>query len=195
MKFKTWYIYIIVVIAAAAVLVFVTSDQKTKQTTETQMPQDEIHKGLKDQTGKSPGKGNVSQEAIHQMEMLKKAAEENPDDTLKLREYADFLAQAHQQDEAIKEYEKILKKDPKRTDILTSIAFIHYNKKEYKEAEEGLSKVLAIDKNHLQAKYNLGAIAANQGDFEKAKKIWTQLVKEHPGTEMAKLAQESLSRL
>ncbi len=111
MKFKTYYLYVIIVLAAAAVLLIVSNQQKSKQNTEVKMPEDEIHKGLEDPM-KTPGKGNVSEEAIHQMEMLKKAAEENPDDTLKLREYADFLGQAHNQDEAIKQYEKILKKDP-----------------------------------------------------------------------------------
>ena len=193
MKFKPYYLYIIIAIAAVAVLLIVTNDQNTtKQTNETKMPEDDIHKGLKENP---PGKGNVSEEAIQQLDMLKKAVQENPNDTAKAREYADFLAQAHQQDEAIIQYEKILSKDPKRVDLILSIAFIHYNRGEYKEAEAGLNRILAIDKDNLQARYNLGAIAANQGDYARAKILWQKLVKEYPGTEMAELAKSSLSKL
>ncbi len=58
-----------------------------------------------------------------------------------------------------------------------------------------LNKILSIDKDNLQARYNLGAVAANQGDYARAKIIWSDLVKNYPGTEMAALAKESLSKL
>ena len=127
--------------------------------------------------------------------MLKKKADEDPKDTLAIREYADMLAAAHKPEEAITYYNRILDLNPARKDILFSLAFLYYNKKDYLNAEKVTNRVFLYDKDNLQARYNLGAIAAANGDNEKAKLIWNKLIKEHPNTDEAKLAQSSLSKL
>jgi tetratricopeptide (TPR) repeat protein len=195
MKFKPLYIYLIVAVIAVTVLFILTQENSPeKSKTEKVMPQDDLHKGLLEGTT-PPGRGNVSENVLKQLEQLKKSVEENPNDTAKIKEYADFLAAAHKPEQAITEYEKILKKYPSRTDVISAIAFIHYNNGEYAEAEKFINKVLSINKDDVQALYNLGAIAANQGDFAKAKIIWTKIVKEYPDNEMTELARSSLSRL
>ena len=198
MKIKPLYIYTGVVVLAIIFLVFFTSRNDSDipgNINTNQMPDDDVHKGLKDQVQAPPGKGNVSSEIKHRLEMLKKAVEENPKDTLKMKEYADFLASAHHPDEAIKYYYNILNINPRRSDILFSLAYIYYNKKNYEKAEEVISKILLYEPDNTQAIYNLGAIAASNGDKQKAKAQWEKLVKNYPGSDEAKLAEGSLKKL
>lgn len=194
MKLKPVYIYGGVVILAIIFLIFFSpnKDSGTSESAQSnQMPNDDIHKGLQ----QPPGKNNVSSEVKRHLEMLKKAVEENPKDTLKMREYADFLSAAHQPDEAVSYYNDILKVNPKRPDVLFSLAYIYFNKKDYNKAEDLVNKILLFEPDNTEAMYNLGAIAASNGDKEKAKTQWEKLVKNYHGSDAAKLAESSLKKL
>jgi tetratricopeptide (TPR) repeat protein len=194
MKIKPIYIYGVLALAALFVLIFLT-DRGTDEPgiAGEGMPQDDIHKQF--QTDQMPGKGNVSGEFYQQMEALRQDVEKNPNDTTKLKAYADYLTAAHQYDSAIPIYEQILTQDPRRTDIHFALTFIYYTRKDMAKAEEATKKVLSYDRNNLQAQYNMGAIAASKGENERAKDIWTRLSKENPGTKEAELASEGLQRL
>jgi len=68
-------------------------------------------------------------------------------------------------------------------------------KRNFSEAEKDLEKVIKYDKNNLQAYYNLGAIAASKGDNDKAKEIWSKLIKDHPDAQIASTAKKSLNEI
>ena len=194
MKIKPIYIYGSVVVLAIIFLVFFTSRNDSnipENVQNNQMPDDDIHKGLQ----QPPGKDNVSSEVKRHLEMLKKEVEENPKDTLKMREYADFLSAAHQPDEAIIYYNNILNVNPKRSDVLFSLAYIYFNKKDYDKAEGLVNKILLYEPDNTEAMYNLGAIAASNGDKQKAKTQWEKLIKNYPGSNASKLAESSLKKL
>ncbi len=196
MKFKPLYAYLGLVVTLIVLLVVFTQKNNSNSTADVsnqELPNDDIHKGLKN--GGSPNRSNVSADIIRKMEELKKSVEENPNDTLKLKEYADFLTEAHKPDEAVKYYQKILKVNPKRTDILFSLAFIYYNKQDYDKSGELTNQILSYDKNNVLALYNLGAIAATKGDNEKAREVWNELIEKYPNSEAAKAAQQSLNSL
>lgn len=201
MKFKISYLYILLGFGVVITL-FILSNNDNKNT-ETpagnvenqEMPNDEVHKGMQNPVNGNPSKSNVSQEVYKKMDMLKKEVEANPTDTVKIKEYADFMAAAHRQDEAIKNYEKILSIDPKRNDVLFSLSIIYFTRQDYDNAEKYTSQILRNDKNNTQAMYNLGAIAASKGQKEKAKEIWNKLISEHPDDESAELAKSSLEKL
>lgn len=201
MKFKIVYLYVILA-AGVIVTLFIlsSSDNKTPQVTagniENQpVPDDEVHKGMQNPVGQNPSKSNVSQEVYQKMDNLKKEVESSPGDTVKMREYADFVSAAHRPDEAIKYYEKILDINPKRNDILFSLSMVYFGKQNYDKAEECTNKILKNDKNNTQAMYNLGAIAASKGEKERAKVIWNKLVTDYPGDEASQLAKSSLEKL
>jgi TolA-binding protein len=196
MKIKPLYIYaIIIVIAVIFLIIFTGSPENQSAKMTGEMPQDEVHKGLSHPGFGSPSEANVSDLAKKKMEALKSGYDQNKDDTLKAREYADFLAAAHKPLEAIPLYQNILKKDFKRTDIRFSLALIFYNQGDFNSAEQIISEVLDYDKNNREAKYNLGAIAASKGDKEKAKRIWEELIIKYPETEISKMARESIKNL
>lgn len=202
MKFKLSPIVIypaIMIVAALIIIIFstdLTSEKKSEKagsvTSET-IPNDDVHKNM----GKEipPSKDNVISGVKKRMDELKVEVEKNPTDTAKVRMYADMLAEGHGQADAIKYYEMILKKDPKRVDILQSLGYIFYIQQDLNKAEAYIAKAYSLDKNNFQAYFNLGAIAATKGDNEKAKKIWKEIIAKRPNTEVAKLAQEGLQQL
>uniref|UniRef100_A0A7V3E894 Tetratricopeptide repeat protein n=1 Tax=Ignavibacterium album TaxID=591197 RepID=A0A7V3E894_9BACT len=200
MKFKPVYIYGILLIAVIAVIIIATNQRNEKiaaieDIANKEMPQDDVHKNIGKEGQMPHGQVKVSEEVKKKMEELKAAVDASPNDTSKIREYADFLLAAHKPDESIPYYEMILKKDPKRKDIRFSLTFIYYNKGELDKAEEETNKILAIDKNDSMAKYNLGAIEATRGNNEKARQIWNKLIQEDPKSESAELARNALTML
>ena len=200
MKFKPIYLYGVVLAAAVVLLIFFSRSKDSNPDPETtnlqneNIPDDDIHNQLKMQES-NPTKDNVTENFHRRMGELKQAVENNPNDTLKLKEYADFLAAAHKTEEAIRMYDRILKINPKRTDIYFSITLLYYNEKDLQKAEEYNEKVLMYDPTNSMALYNRGALAATRGDKEKARTIWEKIVKDDPDSEVGNLARQSLTRL
>jgi TolA-binding protein len=203
MKLKMIHIYLIIFAVGVTILIMFiqnTGSNNSKKVAPVdiankQMPADELHKGLNNPTAPPPTKENVSEGFKHELNALEKEFNNNPKDTSVIRKYADLLAASHKQDEAIPLYEKILKINPHRTDILFSLSFIYYNKGDFFNAEETTKKILIYDKKNPQALYNIGAIAASKGDSRKAREIWTKLITDYPTSETAGLAKESLGKL
>jgi tetratricopeptide (TPR) repeat protein len=200
MKFKPIYFYGIIVLISIIVLVVVATQNSTEpkevQIGQNQnMPDDDVHKNLMKQGENQPSKENVSDEYRKRMAELKDAVEKNPEDTIALKNYADFLSASHNMNDAITYYNKILQVDPKRADIHFSLALIYYNKQDFAKCEDENNKVLKFDPKNQMALYNLGAIAATRGEVIKAKDFWNEVIEINPESETGKLAKESLAKL
>jgi tetratricopeptide (TPR) repeat protein len=200
MKFKPIYFYGIIVLISIIVLVVVATQNSTEpkevQIGQNQnMPDDDVHKNLMKQGENQPSKENVSDEYRKRMAELKDAVEKNPEDTIALKNYADFLSASHNMNDAITYYNKILQVDPKRADIHFSLALIYYNKQDFAKCEEENKKVLTFDPKNQMALYNLGAVAATRGEVIKAKDFWNEVIEINPESETGKLAKESLAKL
>ncbi|MEG8947153.1 tetratricopeptide repeat protein [Rosettibacter firmus] len=191
MKFKSVYIYLVLFLSfLISVLLFTPGAKKTVNEDETninrEMPDDDIHRGIKTDASKMPSKENVSKEAIEKLNQLKLEYEKNPDDTIKIRNYADMLMLAHQPDKAIELYNKILSFDSKRIDILLHLTYLYFNKGELEKAEEISKRILSIKNNFPLALYNLGVIYHAKGDIEKAKYYWKEVIRKEPDSKLAK---------
>lgn len=200
MKFKLVYLYGILVVAVIAVIIIATNQRENKiaameDIANKEMPRDDVHKNIGKDNPMMHGQVKVNEEVKKKMEEMKAAVDANPNDTSKVREYADFLLAAHKPDEAVPYYEMVLKKDPKRNDIRFSLTFIYYNKGELDKAEEETNQILSYDKNNSMARYNLGAIEATRGNNEKARQIWNKLIQDDPKSETAELARNALTML
>lgn len=193
MKVKPIYLYLGVIIVFIAAVIFFSKTTKDSNKAleinpQAQMPDDDIHGKMKSQgNGDVPSKSNVMQDAVERINTLKADVTKNPNDTAKVREYADVLL-AHKPEEAIKLYERILKVDSKRTDILLQLTFVYFNQGDVKKAEEYNSKVLTVDNNNLIAKFNTAGLAQAKGDEKKAKAIWQDLANKYPQSEVGHLA-------
>ena len=201
MKFKPIYFYPALVTIILIVLLLTIKEQKKtsvkvdNEIVNKEMPNDEVHKGLNIPGKVSPNKQNVTSSVIEQLESLKKEVEKNPNDILKLKEFADFLTAAHKPEEAIPYYEKILKIDPNNKEVLFNLSFIYNNKRDFIQAENCTKKILKLDPKDGQALYNLGAINASRGDKNKARDIWEKIVRDFPGSETANLAKSGIDKL
>jgi tetratricopeptide (TPR) repeat protein len=200
MKFKPIYLYGILGVLAVVVLIVVGTNETSNSTdvpisNDQSMPDDDVHTQLKSQGGNTPGKENVSEEYRKKLAELREAVENDPGDTLAMRNYADFLSASHKMNEAIPYYEKILEVNPKRADIYFSLALIYYNKQDLVKCEDLNNSVLSFDPKNQMALYNLGAIAATQGKKDKAKEFWNKVVSINAESETGKLAKESLGKL
>ncbi len=208
MKLKPLYMYGIVFVIIIAGIVF-TSSNNTKELTTTsnlsdrEMPNDATHQGMGKMPsdavhgmgGDAPSKNNVRGDFWTELESAKTELEKNPNDTLAMKNYAMMLGMSHQPEEALKLYEKILAIDPSRIDILLAEGLAFYNDQNYKMAEVVTKKIIALDDNNLEAKYNLGIMAAVQGRDSEAKNIWKKLVKKYPNENIGKLAADALVQI
>ena len=200
MKFKPIYLYGLLLAAVVIVLIFVVQENSNETVNinrdqSQNMPDDQVHKQLQNQDSNSPSKKNVTESFKKKLSELKTTVGNNPEDTLVMREYADLLTASHKMDEAIVYYNKILEKNKRRTDIYFSLSLIYYNKNDFVNAEDQNKKVLRYDAQNQMALYNIGAIAATQGDIAKAKDLWDKVIKIDPKSETGNLAMESLVNL
>jgi len=197
MKIKPLYIYLIGFALFIAIIIFFSVKQKEakdpKEAVSGQAPNDDVHKGMGGMGGQKMG---AMSEAFKKKEAdMKAELDKNPNDTLKIREYAEFLMAAHKPAESVKYLEQIISKDPKRIDILLAITFIYHIQKNYDKAEEATNRILAVDKNNENANFNMGVIQESKGNKEKAKQIWNDIIKRFPNTEAAKLSKEALDAM
>jgi tetratricopeptide (TPR) repeat protein len=200
MKFKPIFLYGLLVVVTLVILIVVSQQNSIESGNinfdqSQNLPDDEVHKQIQNQRSNTPSKENISESFKQKLSGLRTEIEKNPEDTVAIKEYADLLAASHKMDEAIIYYEKILERDKKRSDIYFSLSLIYFIKKDFVKAEDQNKKVLNYDLQNQMALYNIGAIAATQGDVDKAKKFWDQVIKINPQSEKGRLAEESLAKL
>lgn len=197
-KFSPAYIYLGIIILAAVVIIVFTQTEKPAALPlpadgQTTMPDDDIHKGIPKDG--APGSANVQKEVVMTIDSLKNYVSKNQSDTASMRKYADMLFAAHKPAEAQQYYEMILKKDPKRIDMMFALSNVYYFNQEFKMTEEMTNRILKIDPNNLEAKFNLGAVAATMGNDAKAKEIWQSIISKSPDHPMAEMSRQALARL
>ena len=201
MKFKPLYMYGIIFLIIIVVIILTSSNDKEKLTSvtnpigEKEMPKDAVHQGMDGMSIDGPSKSNVREDFWAKLENSKIVLEKNPNDTLAMKNYAQMLGMSHQTEEAIALYEKILAIDPNRVDILLAEGSAYYNTQNFEMAEVVTKKIIAIDDSNLEAKYNLGVIAASQGKDDVARKIWEELAGKYPNDKVGKLASNALVQI
>jgi len=198
MKFKPIYIYGIGIIIVAVILVITSNSDSTEvvQDPQTTMPQDNIHEGLSgNENMGGPSGSNVRQDFWDRLDSLDNYVTNNPNDTLTKKEYAGLLSMAHKTDKALDIYESILKINPERIDILLAESIIYFNTQDLDKSEIVTKKILSINSNYLEAKFNLGVIYISKGDTVGARNAWKDLIKNNPNTDAGNAAVEALQRI
>ncbi len=179
MKIKIQYIYLILFFVFIVSLVIFSSSAREGNSGklnefEQGMHDDDIHHGIEKSNFNAPSKSNVTKEALNKLNQLRMEYEKDPEDSPKIRNYADMLLLAHQNQKAIELYEKILKVDPKRMDVLFHLTYLYFNEGELDKAEETAKKILNLKNNHTLSLYNLGVILNTKGDFKQAKNYFKE---------------------
>ncbi len=196
MKFNFKYVYIILAVLVIALLTYVIISRSDspgeKEFSESNMPDDDVHSSMKAPHG-MPGKSNVNQTFLKIIDSLKVHTEKNPKDTAALAELAELYTEAHNMNESAVYFEKILKIDPKRKDVMFALAELNYRMQDIPKAEKYLNSILKLEPKNELASYNLGIIYVTQGNKNDAKKVWEKLALSN--SEYGKLAKEALKNL
>ncbi|MCK5141959.1 MAG: tetratricopeptide repeat protein, partial [Candidatus Heimdallarchaeota archaeon] len=87
-----------------------------------------------------------------------------------------------QSDEAIKQFEKIIEREPKNALAYARIGdLLFYEKKKYDEAIDFYLKVLELDPKRISSGINLAAIYSKQENYSEATSILHKCLKDNPG--------------
>jgi len=190
MKFQIKYLYLFLGLFVVGMIAYFLVAREAEKKNTAQMPDDEIHRGLRDRQSMQ-----MDKELLVKIDSLKQIVNQNPKDTIALNHLGFFLMQAHKFDEAEIYFENLLKINPDRLDVLNVLAEMNFNLQKFEKSENYLKRIIKLEKNNEVAQYNLGVVYVMQGRKDEAKKVWTELIKKNPDSELGKMAKESLQGL
>ncbi|MEJ5304539.1 MAG: tetratricopeptide repeat protein [Ignavibacteria bacterium] len=190
MKFQIKYLYLILGLVVVGMIAYFVVSKEAEKSNQAQIPDDEIHRGLRNKQSMQ-----MDKELLSKIDSLKQIVNNNPKDTIALNHLGFFLLQAHKFDEAETYFENLLKINPDRLDVLNVLAEVNFNLQKFDKSENYLKKIIRLEKNNEVAKYNLGVVYVMQGKKDEARKVWTELVKSNPNSDLGKMAKESLEGL
>lgn len=97
--------------------------------------------------------------------------------------------------EAIKYYEKALKKDAAQTEALQKIAFAHKKLKNYSEAEKYYAKLVTQNTAQAADYLHYGQVLKNNGKNSEAKKQFQQFLEKEPNSFIGKVMLNSIEQV
>jgi tetratricopeptide (TPR) repeat protein len=97
------------------------------------------------------------------------------------RVLAQANAEAERHVDAITEYEAAIKLAPAQPGLHEELGSEYRNANKIHEAEQAFERELEIDPNNVLARYKLGALAVEQGDGAKGKKLIEEALQQKPG--------------
>jgi tetratricopeptide (TPR) repeat protein len=97
------------------------------------------------------------------------------------RVLAQANAEAERHLDAINEYEAAIKLAPTQPGLHEELGSEYRNANKIPEAEQAFERELEIDPNNVLARYKLGALAVEQGDGAKGKKLIGEALQQKPG--------------
>ncbi len=95
-------------------------------------------------------------------------------------------------EDAIQEYQKALKLQPGYADIRNKLGIAYKEVGRFDEAISELQKAIEINPRYVQAYINLGLVYYTQGEKEKARQLWKEILMEFPDNQLAKLYNNTL---
>ena len=141
-----------------------------------------------------PSSENVDPTFHARLIALEKEAAAAPTDTAALLALARFQQDAHQLGAAAESYERLLAAAPDHRQAYLDLALVYAEEGRPDEARRVTRALLDRLPNDPAARYNLGALAANDGDYEAARAQW-QAVAAGADAGLAEQARASLAQL
>ena len=143
----------------------------------------------------TPDATNVSQSASQQLDALRLRVVNAPEDTTHVFRLARMLQDAHQLDEAARNYKHYLAMRPRNRQAWLDYAQTLGGMSAWTEALGVIEEMLVLYPDDPSGRYNLGAIYANQSLIEKAEAVWNELAAQNDDPEIASMAKASLEKL
>ena len=143
----------------------------------------------------APSALNVSKGTSQQLDALRRRVVNAPDDTTHIYRLARMLQNAHQTEEAMRNYRHYLAMRPQNRQAWLDYEQTLAEQKLWHEAQEAVETMLIHYPDDPSGLYNLGAIHANQSRIEEAESIWKRVAAQTIDSGVAEMAQTSLQRL
>ena len=145
--------------------------------------------------GASPTRENVSSQFHVEVETLRMRLEEAPHDSTLLITLARLLQSAHRPTEAASYYQRYVALIPSDRQAWLDLASVYSAAAQWDEAKGAMLSLLESIPDDPAAMYNLGAINANQGNYQEATAWWTRVRDAGTDEALAVKATESLRRI
>ncbi len=129
------------------------------------------------------------------IETLKAQLANDPGNPELLLDIATKYHDGHKPVDAIRYYEDYLAINETDEQAWLDLASSYAELEDWTEAETATRRLLDVNPSNASALYNLGAIRANRGDFDEARRLWEQVRDEQPQAAVTGQAREALIRL
>lgn len=145
--------------------------------------------------GTVPGRDNVSHEFRAEVSALRQRLTESPEDTLALVRLGNLLQMAHRPAEAVPLLESYTAINKGNREAWFQLATSYGTLNQWDKAMEVMTTMLATWPDDAQVMYNVGAIHANQGEYEEARQWWERVRAQRKDPTVAEAATTALRRL
>jgi len=155
----------------------------------------------------APGSGAVPGGAPHPESMplndtfrqrlsdLQAALDADPNDTLALSELSGIWLTAHQPERGLELSLRWRDAAPESVSAWLQLVTAYGVLERWDEAYEANVRLLELAPDHRLAMLNMGTIQANRAQPEEARRWWSRVIEEAPGTSEAEAAAQSLGQL
>lgn len=181
--------------AAVAVTVFVTLREPPRLPSVARSPGTAVAEAVDVHSATTPDRGNVSHEFRVEVAALEEGLNNAPSDTVALARLGSLLHMAHQPAKAIPYLERYTAINQTNREVWFQLVAAYGALENWGKALETTMAILASWPDDPEAMYNVGAIHANQGDYEEARRWWERVRDQGTDSALAGTATASLRRL
>jgi tetratricopeptide (TPR) repeat protein len=181
--------------AAVAVAVFVTLREPAWRPSVAPSPGTALAEAVDVHSAITPDRGNVSHEFRAEVAALEEGLNNATNDTVALARLGSLLHMAHQPAKAIPYLERYTAINQTNREVWLQLATAYGALENWGKALEATMAILASWPDDSEAMYNVGAIYANQGDYEEARRWWERVRDQTTDSALAGTATASLRRL
>jgi tetratricopeptide (TPR) repeat protein len=146
-------------------------------------------------TSVTPNADNVHPNFLKQAADLETYLVTNPTDTTHIAMLARLYQDGHKPDKAAIYFEQLLGLQTQNPQHWLDLVTVYGTLSQWKKAEDTCIRMLTYFPHNLSAKYNLGAIYANQNKLVEAKKIWNEVAASQSDEHVIHLARQGLEAI
>ncbi len=142
-----------------------------------------------------PSKDNVNHTYFQRVQRLKMQIADAPEDTTAMRELARLYQDAHQSVESATLYERYLALNPDSKQEWLDLAAVYAQTTDWVAAESTMVRTLIRFPDDPAVQYNVGAIRANQSDYQGAREWWQKVATQNRDSDLRDRALKSLQKI
>jgi tetratricopeptide (TPR) repeat protein len=192
---RFWVILLPAAAAAVTATALVTLGEPSQRPSTTRSPDTVLAETTEVHPGSTPDGGNVGHAYRSEVAALEERLDAAPSDTAALARLGSLLQMAHQPAAAIPYLERYTAIDHTSREVGLHLAAAYGALGKWDEALEANMAILGSSPDDPEVMYNIGAIHANQGDYDKARRWWERVRDQEIDSTLAETVTASLHRL